>query len=309
MADNHDTLIREVKAELERERYENLWKKYGTYFLAAGVALVAGVGGFQYWQASKSAHQQKVGAAYDAALSLAAEKKYDEAAAEFARIAAETGGGYKVLSQLQLAATYLDQKRTDEAIEAFDRAANSGGDPVFTDFARLQAAALRLGTADFTEIENRLNGLISDQNPWRFNARELLALAQLRSGQTEKARETLNGLIVAQGVPQDMRDRVQVLLSEIVAADIAKEAAKAVKPSGTPAEDGGTAPGPAAQGSEARDNAAPGTTDEAKTEPQAGGGTPAEAREDGAAGSNEAAGTDKADGGGDGKAPSAAAGN
>lgn len=226
MVDSDDFLIREVKSELERERMENLWKKYGTYLIAGAVAIVAGVGGYQYYKISALTAAEKSGATYDQALALAADQKYDDAIKDFTAVAKDGASGYSVLSQLQLAATYLDQKKTADALVTFEKAANSGGDALFTDFARLQAASLRLGTADFTEMQNRLNGLISDENPWRFGARELLGLAQLNSGRSEEARKTFEGLLGDRTTPNAMQERIQVLLAQLVAADITAEAAK-----------------------------------------------------------------------------------
>ncbi|MEL7048166.1 MAG: tetratricopeptide repeat protein [Pseudomonadota bacterium] len=223
--DTDEFLIREVKAELERERMETIWKRYGTYIISAVALLVVSVAGYQYWKASTLAANQKAGAAYDQALSLAQQQKYDEAATKFKDVADSSTGGYSVLSQLQLAATFLDQKKPDEAIAAFEKAATSGGEKVFTDFARLQLAALKMGTADFTETENRLNGLISDENPWRFSAQELLGLAQLRSGRTEEARSSFQALLGEQAVPSAMQNRIQVLLAQMIANDVKAEAA------------------------------------------------------------------------------------
>ncbi|MEO1206985.1 MAG: tetratricopeptide repeat protein [Pseudomonadota bacterium] len=225
MVDSDDFLIREVKAELERERMQSLWQRYGTYIIGGVALIIASVAGYQYWQASTLAANQEAGAAYDKALTLVLDEKYDEALEGFRAVSESGSDGYSVLSQLQTAATLLDQDKPEEAASAFEKAANSGGDALLTGFARLQLAALKLGTADFTETENRLNGLISDENPWRFNAREMLGLAQLRSGRTDEARQSFEALLGDRAVPPAMQQRIQVLLAQIIAADVTAEAA------------------------------------------------------------------------------------
>ncbi|MEO1544951.1 MAG: tetratricopeptide repeat protein, partial [Pseudomonadota bacterium] len=224
MVDTDEFLIREVKAELERERMQSLWQRYGTYLIGGVALIIASVAGYQYWQASSLATNQKAGAAYDQALNLVLDNKYDEALVKFKEVSESGSEGYSVLSQLQLAGTLLDQGKPEEAATAFEKAANSGGDRLFTDFAKLQVAALKLGTADFTETENRLNGLISDENPWRFSARELLGLAQLRAGKTDDARKSFEQLLGDRAVPAAMQNRIQVLLAQIIAADVTAEA-------------------------------------------------------------------------------------
>lgn len=238
MAENDDFLIQEVKAELERERLANLWKQYGIYVIAFALALVGLVGGVQYWKASTLAAAQKAGATYDLALSQAADKKYDEAIKGFEDVAKTGASGYAALADLQLAATQLDQDKPDDALKAFERAAQSGAETLITDFAKLQIAALKLGTADFTETQNRLNGLISDENPWRFNARELLGVAQLRSGRTNEARDTFSALLGERDLPPAMQERVQLMLTQILAAVPDKSAANGVDSSDAAKKDG-----------------------------------------------------------------------
>ena len=72
------------------------------------------------------------------------------------------------------------------------------------EFARLQAAGLRVGEADFTEIENRLTPLMADESPWRYSARELLGLAAFKAGKTTEARTILTPLFVDQATPQSI---------------------------------------------------------------------------------------------------------
>ena len=93
------------------------------------------------------------------------------------------------------------------------------------DFARLQAAGLRVGEADFTEMENRLTPLMADESPWRYSARELLGLAAFKAGKTTEARTILTPLLVDQATPQSITERAQIVMAEIAAGEIAKKAA------------------------------------------------------------------------------------
>ena len=84
--------------------------------------------------------------------------------------------------------------KTAEAVAAFEAIAKeSGVDPLLADYAALQAAMLRLDSASWTDMQNRLNGLAADGNAWRFSARELLGLAAQKAGKTEEARPSSRG--------------------------------------------------------------------------------------------------------------------
>src|SRR5262249_27520282 len=110
------------------------------------------------------------------------------------------------------------------------------------DFARLQSVALKIDSADFTEVQNRLNDLIGDKNPWRFMARELLGVAAIRAGKLDEARNTLAPLSADPRAPGTIRERAGAMMSLVVAAEqersapgkVELEKTEAVPPSPNP---------------------------------------------------------------------------
>lgn len=225
MANNEDTLMREVEEELRRERMEQLWKKYGSYFLAAAVALVLAVAGYKYYQTSRISAANAAGAAFEEAVHLVDEKKIDEARKAFESLVKTGPGGYRALASLRLAALEADAGNTAKAVGLYQGLVDdAGADPLLKSFAKLQLVALKIGDADFTEVENRLNDLTDDASPWRANARELLALAAFKAGKPDVARKALEQILGDRASPSDVRERAQVLMAEIIAADMAKGA-------------------------------------------------------------------------------------
>ncbi len=223
MANNDDTLLREVEEELRRERMEQLWNRYGNIVLAAAAALVLMVGGYKFYEARQLAAANAAGSAFEKAAFLATEKKTEEARKAFEDLAKTAPGGYAALARLRLAGLALDTGDKAKAAAEYEALTSSSGtDPLLKSFAKLQATALKIGEADFTEVENRLNDLVGETSPWRANAREMLALAALKAGKTEVARKALEELLADRAVPGDIRERAQMMLSGIVAADLAK---------------------------------------------------------------------------------------
>lgn len=225
MADQQDTIFREIDEEMRREQILKLWKDYGTYFVVAAAALILGVGGYQIYL-----HQQQVaietsGASYDAAAQMIASGKADEATAALDKIAKDGPAGYAALSQLRLAAAAAKAGKTAEAVAAYDAFAKARtADPIFTDFARLQAAALRLDQADWTEMQNWLIDLTDNSNTWRYSARELMGLAALKHGQIEQARKFNELLLGERSVPPSILERVKLVMATIVATELSAAA-------------------------------------------------------------------------------------
>jgi len=240
MANQDDGFLREVEEELRRERLEKIWKQYGTYILAAAALVVFGVLGYKYVESQRIAAAQKTGARYEDAMALAADGKEGSAAKEFEIIAAEGTGGYPALARLQAAGALLKDGKKVEALAAYEALANeAGADELLREYAALQAAAVRIGEADFTEMQNRLTPLMGDEQPWRYSARELLGLAAFKAGDAKQAREYLTPLLVDQKTPQSIADRAKIVLAEIAAAEIATKASNeppAAPPAATAAE-------------------------------------------------------------------------
>jgi hypothetical protein len=235
MAQQDDGLLREVEEELRRERLEKIWKQYGTYIIAGAAVIVLGVLSFKFWESHRIAAAQDTGARYEEALLLVNEKKDGSAEKEFEKIAVDGAGGYRALSQLQLAGSQSKQGKKADAVASYEALANDGtADKMLREFARLQAAGLRVGEADFTEMENRLTPLMTEESPWRYSARELLGLAAYKSGKTAEARTILTPLFVDQATPQSISERAQIVMAEIAAGEIAKKSASDTPAPATP---------------------------------------------------------------------------
>ena len=226
MANQDDGFLREVEEELRRERLEKIWREYGTYILIVAGLIVFGVLGYKFMEDRRISAAQQSGLRYEEALALAGEGKEGSAAKEFETIASEGSGGYRSLAQLQYAGMLLKEGKRAEALAAFEELGKSGSDEVLRGYAKLQAASLQLGQADFTELQNRLTPLMDEGSPWRYSARELLGLAAFKSGKPEEARSILAPLLVDQKTPQTIIERTQIVLAEIAEAQTAEKADK-----------------------------------------------------------------------------------
>jgi hypothetical protein len=213
---SEDNIFREVDEDLRREQMTALLDKYGVYMLIGGaviVAIVGGYNGYSWWAAKRAAEN---GAAYYQASQLVEAKKNPEALKAFSTIAAERSGGYRTLAELEVAAIHAQEGRKADAVAMYDRIAQSGADATLRDFARLQAATLRLDEADRAEMVRRLEGLNTDNNAWRYSARELLGLAAFRSGNAGESEKIFSQILGDAGAPAEIRKRAEAMLALLV---------------------------------------------------------------------------------------------
>jgi hypothetical protein len=203
----------EVDEEVRREQFKKLWERYGTLFIALAFLIVAGVAGwrsYQYWQDKKAA---ETGAKFTAAALLAEQGKHDEAEKVFARVAAEGTAGYRVLARLREAAE-LAARDPKAAVAAYDdiAASSATGQPL-KDFAAVRAGMLLLDSAPLAEITRRLEPITAADAPFRHSARELLAFASWKAGDTTAMRKWTTLIRGDQETPSALRQRVEVLMS------------------------------------------------------------------------------------------------
>src|SRR5262245_40874857 len=225
MIDQRDSLAREVDEELRREQLLKLWEKYGTYVVAAVALIVVGVGGIKYYQYRTAVAAEAAGARLVAASRRPAPDSSPEAQKILTEIASSGPAGYATLARLRLAAADREAGKLAEAAAAYEAIANEGaGDRLLADYARLQAASLKLDTAGLTDLQNRLNDLAADGNPWRASARELLGLAALRAGKSEEARQQFQRLLSDRDTPPSIAERARIMMAMLTEAELSASA-------------------------------------------------------------------------------------
>ena len=217
MADQvQDSLLREIDEELRQEQYAKLWKKYGNYVIAAALALVVGVAGFQGWRTYDVNTRLADGERFAAAQQLVRAGKPDAARQAFGELAADASSGYALLARLQEAALMAETGDRAGAETAYAEVAGDGGvDATFRDLARVSQALLAMDGANPDEVRERLAPLTADDNPWRHTALELSALVLYQAGKTDDARQAFKRLSEDSSAPSGVRARAREILAAL----------------------------------------------------------------------------------------------
>jgi hypothetical protein len=208
-----DLLFREVDEDLRRDRYSQLWKKYGTLVMIAAVIVVGATAGIVAWRDHQKSVAEKDGDRYAAAALLARDGKTDQAAAAFAALAKDGTAGYRTLARLQEAALLAKKGDVKGAVAVYDAlAADDGTDKAFRDLAVVLAAMASVDTADPAALTERLKPLTAEANPWRYSALELTALLAERAGNHKAARDIYTRLADDAEAPGGIRVRARQML-------------------------------------------------------------------------------------------------
>ena len=216
-------IFQEVEEDVRRERYEQIWKKYGNYIIAAAAVVVLAVAGYQAWQRYDLSQRQQVSDRFRDASQAAQTGNMTKAESDFTALTKDAPSGYATLAKFHLAGAYLAQGKRDPAI-ALLRELAASSDPIISSTARLRLAWTLADASPKSEIVTLLDPLMAADNPLRFAASEVLAYVDLKSGSRAQALAEYQKLSLDTQAPANLRQR---------AAGIS-EFLKANPPSGAP---------------------------------------------------------------------------
>lgn len=207
-------IFREVDEDVRRMRYEKLWRAYGKYVVGAAVIFVVAVAAGTFWRGQVRAEREAQGARFAQALELARAGNDVQAAAAFAQLATDAGAGYAALARLQEAAALARQGKKADAVIVYDRlAADTAANTLVRDLATLLGGLHSLDTASYADVRRRIERLTVDTNPWRFSAREILAVAAVKGGDMGGAQTLLKQISDDPEAPGSTRARAAELLA------------------------------------------------------------------------------------------------
>jgi len=211
-----DSFFREVNQELRQDQAKALWDRYGTYIVAAAIAVVVATSAYVAWDYWTGLRANRSGDAYLAALTLARDGRTEEAKTALARLEDEGYGAYPVLARMRGATLLAEAGDHQGAIAGFDSVSNDRAVPEsIRDMARLRAGLLLVDHGTYADVSARVEALTAETNTLRHSAREALALAAWKDGRAADAMALLEQITDDEGAPGNVRQRAE-LMSELI---------------------------------------------------------------------------------------------
>lgn len=218
MSDNSNIFL-EVDEDLRRDRVEGLWKRYGSYVVAAAIGIVLAVAGFVSWRHYRETQSQEQGNQYLTALGdtsqiLGNPAEDKAAAARLEAFAANTSSGYAILARLSAAGLKARAGERDQAVSLYMAvAADNSVEPPYREFALVMATMLQVDTGDPKILLGQIQPIADGKGPWRFSALELSALLAQRMNDKDTARSMYTRIADDAEAPQALRTRATEMLA------------------------------------------------------------------------------------------------
>ncbi|MBB4618575.1 tetratricopeptide repeat protein [Sphingomonas abaci] len=228
---NAEVFMREVDDEVRRDQLTAFWTRWGKLLIAAIVVGLALFAAYLFWQNRQEEAAGVQGEELQAAYDSVAAGDYAKAEAPLKQLAAEGGPSYQALAKYTQADLLLQKNDPKGAAAKFAEVArdDSIAKP-FRDLALVRQTAIEFDSLQPQVVVERMRPLAVPGNPWLGSAGEMMAVAQIRMGQTQQAGQLFARIAEDEGVPASLRQRaVQMASAMGVEAALPSAAAATVR--------------------------------------------------------------------------------
>jgi hypothetical protein len=222
---SNETFYREVDEELRRDQLSSMWKRYGWYFVGGIVLLLAGIGGFIWWQNQKQVRAGEHGETLTSVFQDVQAGKANTAAPRLDQLAKEGSPGYRAAALLTKADIAIQNGNDAAAIAAFKAVAEDDGlaEP-YRNLALIRQTTIEFDSLAPAAVIQRLQPFAQAGNPWFGSAGELVGLAYLKQQQPDRAARIFAAMAGDRSLPASLRSRA-VQMAGALGVDATQDAA------------------------------------------------------------------------------------
>lgn len=209
-----DAFINEVNEEVKNDSFKELWNKYGLFIIAVVVIAVSGAVSFEKlknWRLQSN--RQNTEMYMDAA------RQQNDAEAMIAalqKINQNDRGIYGDFARLQIANVLIEQNKADEGLAMLSKLADDAQvNGEVRQIALVKYATYKVDTLSQKELADILKPVLEANNSWTPIANDLLAMAAIREGDLQTAREIYSNLLKIKELPESFKSKVQEMLSSL----------------------------------------------------------------------------------------------
>tara|TARA_B100001173_G_scaffold125507_1_gene109077 strand:- start:1579 stop:2208 length:630 start_codon:yes stop_codon:yes gene_type:complete len=201
-------IFREVDEDIRKERYINLFRKYGVYVIAIIVIIVGTLAGIQFYSGYQVNKNEMLFAEYINIIENNSDDTLEKLSDSGETSNLFLNGMYLLKrSDLLVASGQIDQATLllSEAIE------NNNLNKIHNDVAIYKLLMINIETLSIEEIKSYQNKLISEVDAF-YLTEELIAIKFLIEGQKEDAIKKFSELSTNNSVPIEIKNRSAVFI-------------------------------------------------------------------------------------------------
>lgn len=219
MQNSHDhSIFHEIEEDLQRQRFEALWKKYGPTLVSCAFVVIVVTALVVGWKSYRLKDHQSDTAALAHTVIIEQDKKPEELMATLLEFEKEHGvSAQSAVARLYAAQSAVNAGQQDKALEIYGAlSADKEVLPVYSQLGSLLYVLTDLDKGDAASLQERLQPLMKDDVIWRFMAYELAGHLAYRTGDLEKAKGFFVTLVNMKDTPPGIAQRASDMLLLVV---------------------------------------------------------------------------------------------
>ena len=207
----------ELKEDIQHEKFQNLWGKWGPFVIGTAVALLIGAAIVPMWRSHQESQMKLVAARYEAAVSLLDRGNAAEGQKQLKELMKDDTG-YAVLAALQLAG-FANQESSGSPQDADVAKAiaklygETYADPAMHGLTSYINIVRHLKSSEPSKAFNAIEEMVAPEYPYRAVGFQLLATYYLKTGDKAKALQALETLASEKNLNPDLRTRAKLIAS------------------------------------------------------------------------------------------------
>jgi hypothetical protein len=205
-------VFREVDEDYRRERMIAFWRRYGSWFLALAVAAMIASFAYNYYVSRELARKMADTETFEQLLNDIKPGGEAQAVIALSNYAAVAKPAQATLARLAEASIRQHMGNDTAAAQVYHEIAD--GDqvaPEMKDLAVVRLGYISVDSAKPEPLGPRLEAIAAKDSPWRYSAREVLALLKAKEGKKDEAAKMLSSLADDAGAPPDLAQRAKSL--------------------------------------------------------------------------------------------------
>jgi hypothetical protein len=205
-------VFREVDEDYRRDQMLAFWRRHGTTVAAAAVVAMVVALGVNIFVQRQQAEKEAETARFEALLSGIEGSDPQESIQKLANYAATAKPMQATLAMLTEASLRQRTGNTTAAAQVYHQIADGDQAPQdLKDLAVVRLGYIAVDTDKPEPLIPRLQAIADKASPWRYSAREAIALLTAKAGQRDAAAKMFAELAQAPGAPIDLAERAGAL--------------------------------------------------------------------------------------------------
>ena len=209
-------IFQEIEADIERQRLENLWRRFGPSVIAAAVIVMLATAAYSAWHSMKAQRHQTATEKFMTLTdkTLAGDASSIDMLTNFGK---ENDAAIQgAFALFQAAAFAVKDGNKAKALEFYATvSANTKLDTSLRQLADLYAVEIQADDGDAGALLKKLEPLLSLDSAWHYSALEYAAYLRLKLGHKDEAKKDFTALANDKAAPVSISQRADIMLHYI----------------------------------------------------------------------------------------------